>query len=101
MIAGPRHTLHFTSAARDHGSHLDDVAVLEQCVAGHECPVGDDEMRLTVQLQTIEQNADADRPGDLNFAPWISKEDLQRVGPFTRFAGHGGARVGSLEGAPR
>lgn len=86
MIAGPRHTRHFTSAAGDDGSHLDDVAVLEESVAGNERAVGDNQMGFAVQLEAIEEYTNPNGTVDLHLATRIPEQDLHGKPPLRRRA---------------
>ena len=81
MTAGSRQTVHFTGSSSSVGptgddrADLDHVGLVEHRVAGHEEAVADDEHRLPVEVESLEQFHDADGPVDLDLASGMAELD--------------------------
>ena len=63
------------STAGDDRTDLDDVVVGELGVARHQRAVADDQMRLAVQLELVEQRVDPATTADLDLARGVAQQD--------------------------
>src|SRR4051812_45545923 len=76
MTAGCRQTLHFIpSSSRDDGADLDHVVVGEGGVARHELAALDDEHRLAVDVEALQESDDRRRTGDLDLTGRVAQLD--------------------------
>jgi hypothetical protein len=57
-----------SGAAGNDRSNLNHVGVDQQRVTGHKRAISNDEERLAMHTQSLQQNMSADRAGNLNFA---------------------------------
>jgi hypothetical protein len=65
-------------SARDHRADLDLIGIGEPLLARQQISVPDDEHRLGIDVQPLEQRAHARRAGDLDLAGWVAELDLHR-----------------------